>query len=116
MTVRALLRQDAGTTPAASAVGRGEESADAVVGELTVHALQESLPQWRIFWQFGKWWALRGGPVRLDGPESLLKRVLTARDLAGLAETLCLQVRLDLLGPRELAAVYQDMTLPRASR
>ena len=115
MTVRALLRQDAGTTPAASAVGRGEESADAVAGELTVHALRESLPRWRIFWQFGKWWALRGGPVRLDEPKSLL-RVLTTCDLTRLAKKLCLQERSDPLGPRELAAVYQDMTLPRASR
>ena len=86
--MRALLRQDAGTRPAASAVGRGEESADPVVGEFTVQAL-------------------RGGPVRLDGPKSLL-RVLTTCDLTRLAKKLCLQEHSDPLGPRELAAVYQE--------
>lgn len=92
------------------------EHVTAVVGEITVQALRETFPQWRIFWQFGKWWALRGGPVVPDGPESLLLRCLTACDLTGLAEKLCVQERLDRLGPQELAAVYQDMTLPRASR
>jgi hypothetical protein len=115
--VRAPLRRDTGTTPAAGAVGsRGEEHAAAVVGAMTVQALRESFSQWRIFWQAGKWWALRGGRVVLEGPESLLLRVLTARDLTGLAEKLCVQERLDRLGPRELAAVYQDMVLPRAFR
>jgi hypothetical protein len=61
----------------------------------------------------GQWWALRGGPVRLDGPESLLLRCITAVDLTGLAEKLCLQERLDRLDPQELAAVYEDKTLPR---
>ena len=115
MTVRAPLQQDAGTTPAASTVGCGEEPANAA-GEITVQALRESFPQWRIFWQAGQWWALRGGPVRLDGPESLLLRCITAVDLTGLAEKLCLQERLDRLDPQELAAVYEDKTLPRASR
>lgn len=80
-----------------------------------MQALRESFSQWRIFWQLGKWWALRGGPVVLDGPESLLLRVITACDLTGLAEKLCLQERIDRLDAQELAAVYQDMTLPRAS-
>jgi hypothetical protein len=103
--------------PAAGAAGgHGEEHAAGVVGEMTVQALRESFSQWRIFWQLGKWWALRGGSVVRDGPESLLLRCLTACDLTGLAEKLCVQERLDRLGPQELAAVYQDMTLPRASR
>jgi len=114
--VRASLRHDTGTTPAASAAGGGEKPAAAVAGEITVQALRESFPQWRIFWQAGQWWALRGGPVRLDGPESLLLRCITAADLTGLAEKLCLQERLDRLDPQELAAVYEDKTLPRASR
>jgi len=113
--VRAPLQHDTGTTPAASAGGRGEESADAV-GEITVQALREAFPQWRIFWQAGQWWALRGGPVRLDGPESLLLRCITAVDLTGLTEKLCLQERLDRLDPHELAAVYEKKTLPRTSR
>jgi hypothetical protein len=66
--------------------------------------------------QAGQWWALRGGPVRLDGPESLLLRCITAAELTGLAEKLCLQERLDRLDPQELAAVYDGKTLPRASR
>jgi hypothetical protein len=115
VTVRAPLQQDAGTTPAASTAGCAEEPANAA-GEITVQALRESFPQWRIFWQAGEWWALRGGPVRLDGPESLLLRCITAADLTGLAEKLCLQERLDRLDPQELAAVYEDKTLPRASR
>jgi hypothetical protein len=103
--------------PAAGAAGsRGAEHVSAVAGEVTVRALRESFSQWRIFWESGMWWALRGGPVRLDGPESLLLRCLTACDLTGLAEKLCVQERLDRLGPQELAAVYQDMMLPRASR
>ena len=114
--MRAPLRHDTGTTPAASAAGRGEEPAAAVAGEITVQALRESFPQWRIFWQAGEWWSLRGGPVRLDGPESLLLRCITAVDLTGLAEKLCLQERLDRLDPQELAAVYEDKTLPPASR
>ncbi len=114
--MRASLRYDTGTTPVASAAARGEEPAAAVAGEITVQVLRESFPQWRIFWQAGQWWALRGGPVRLDGPESLLLRCITAVDLTGLAEKLCLQERLDRLDPQELAAVYEDKTLPRASR
>jgi hypothetical protein len=100
--------------PSTGGVICGEESANAV-GEITVQALRESFPQWRIFWQAGEWWALRGGPVRLDGPESLLLRCITAADLTGLAEKLCLQERLDRLDPQELAAVYEDRALPRAS-
>ena len=74
--MRASLRHDTGTTPAASAAGGGEKPAAAVVGEITVQALRESFPQWRIFWQVGEWWALRRGPVRLDGPEYLRKLLL----------------------------------------
>jgi len=47
---------------------------------------------------------------------SLLLRCITAVDLTGLAEKLCLQERLDRLDPQELAAVYEDKTLPRASQ
>lgn len=116
MTVRALLRQDAVTMAAAGAAGPGAEPAPAVASETTVQALRESFRRRRIFWQLGKRCALRGGPVRLDEPESLLLRVLTARDLTWLAEKLRLQERLDRLRPQELAAVYEDMTLPWASR
>ena len=112
--MQAQLAREAGIMPAGSAVIPGGDRGTAIVGEITVQVLRESFPQWRIFSHSGAWWAVRGGPVRLDGPESLLRRAITARDLAGLAEKLCLQERLDRLDPQELAAVHRDMTLPYA--
>ena len=53
-----------------------------------------------------------GGPIRLDGPESLLLRAVSACGLTELAEKLCVQDRLDRLDSQELAAVYRDMALP----
>jgi hypothetical protein len=84
-------------------------------GEITAGMLRATFPQWHIARNGGTWWAVRGGLARLDGPESLLLRVITARDLGGLAERLCLQDYLDRLSPEELAAVYRDMRLPGAA-
>jgi hypothetical protein len=56
----------------------------------------------------------RSGPA--GRPESLLLRCLTARDLTGLAEKLCLQERLDQLDPQELATLYQDKTVSHADK
>jgi hypothetical protein len=95
--------------------GFSDASAVALLGEMTLQALQERFPEWRIFSRSGQWWALRGGQVGLAGPESLLRRTLKARDLPGLTEQLCVQDRLDRLDPQELAAVYREMTLPRIS-
>lgn len=95
--------------------GFSAASAIAVLGEMTLQVLQERFPGWRIFRRSDEWWALRGGQVWLVGPESLLRRSLTACDLVGLAEQLCVQDRLDRLDPQELAAVHQEMTLPRIS-
>jgi hypothetical protein len=100
--VQALVPPDHGTLPAA----------DPVVGGITVQVLRAAFPEWRISRQSGDWWALRGGPVCLGGPESLLRRAITAGDLTELAEKLCVQYRLDRLDPQELAAAYRDMTLP----
>jgi hypothetical protein len=110
-SVQARVTSDHGTLaaggPADSAVG--QHAAD---GEITVQALRMAFPEWRIFQQYGGWWALRGGPVRLDGPESLLLRAVTARGLTAMTEKLCVQDHLDRLDPQELAAVYRDMALP----
>lgn len=84
-------------------------------GEITVDMLRATFPQWRVASCNGIWWALRGGLEPLDGPESLLLRIVSARDLTALAERLCLQDYLDRLDPDELAAVYRDMTLPEAA-
>lgn len=83
---------------------------------ITVGMLRATFPEWRIFGDSGSWWAVRGGLVRLEGPQSLLRRVITACDLTALAERLCLQEYLDRLSPEELAAVYRDMALPEAIR
>lgn len=109
---RGRLSEDPGTWPAA---GAGER-ATAAFGGITLTMLGESFPQWRIFGQAGQWWAVRGGPCALGGPESLLLRAITARDLTELAERLCLQHRLDQLDPQERAAVHRDMALPGPSR
>jgi hypothetical protein len=101
--VQAQVPPGHGTPPAAD---------PAVGGGITLQALRAAFPEWRISEQSGAWWALRGGLVCLDGPESLLRRAVTACDLTGLAEKLCVQYRLDRLDPQELAAAYQDMALP----
>ena len=40
-----------------AAVSPGEELPAAII-EGTMQALRGLYPQWRIFWQSGKWWAL----------------------------------------------------------
>jgi hypothetical protein len=84
-------------------------------GEISVDMLRATFPRWRLASCNGIWWALRGGLEPLDGPESLLLRVVSARDLTALAEKLCLQDYLDRLAPDELAAVYRAMALPEAA-
>jgi hypothetical protein len=100
----AASRQDGGAAGAASP------------GGITAEGLRETFPQWRIFRSRGNWWAARGGLVRWEGPESLRRRVITAPDLAGLAERLCLQEHLDGLDEAALAAIYRDMSLPGPAR
>ena len=85
-------------------------------GDITVQGLRATFPEWRIFRSGDRWWAMRGGLVRWEGPESLLRRVITAPDLTGLAQRLCLQEQLDGLDAAALAAVYRDLKLPGALR
>jgi hypothetical protein len=92
--------------------GTGGERESAAIGGITVEALREAFPRWRIFWQAGLCWGVRGGPVQVHGPQSVPLRAITAPDLSGLAERLCLQERLDQMGQEEPAAVHRDMTLP----
>jgi hypothetical protein len=106
--MRERVPEDPWTLPTA---GAGER-ASAAFGGITLTMVRESFAQWRIFGRPGQWWAVRGGPLALSGPESLLLRAITARDLTELAERLCLQHRLDQLDAQELAAVHRDMALP----
>lgn len=95
----------------AGADGPVGEHAIAAIGGITPEVLRKTFPQWRIFRQADQWWAIRGGAVQMQGPESLLLRSITAPDLVGLAERLCLQEYLDQMDPQQLAAVHRDMTL-----
>jgi hypothetical protein len=96
-----------------AANGQADEARDApILGGITLGVLSAAFPHWRIVERSGLWWALRGGSVSMEGPESLLRTAITAQDLARLAEKLCLQEHLDRLDPGELATVYRDMTLP----
>lgn len=81
-------------------------------GEITPLMLHETFPGWRIFKSAGVWWAARPGVLVLDGPRSLLRLSLGAPDLAGLAEKLCTQARLDMLSPGELEAAWLGRALP----
>jgi hypothetical protein len=100
---------------AGSVGGQGHEAlAVAGLAELTIGELRAVFPQWLIFGESGKWWAVRGGLVAWDGPLSLIQHVHTASRLVALAERLCLQEYLDSLDPEELAAVWRDMVLSAA--
>jgi hypothetical protein len=80
--------------------------------DITVEGLRETFSRWRIVHADGAWWAVRGGTVTWDGPDSLLLRVITASDLPGLAERLCVQEWIDGLDEAALAAVYQHRSMP----
>jgi hypothetical protein len=85
------------------------------LGEITPEVLRKTFPGWRIFHDSGAWWATRGRTEEQAGPQSLLRRTLSAPDLPALAEKLCLQEWLDRLGEDELAAVYREVRLPEVS-
>lgn len=82
------------------------------LGKITAPMLMETFPRWRVFESGGIWWALRSGSQATGGPESLLRLVIGAPDLIGLADKLCLQEHLDALATDELAAVWRDAALP----
>jgi hypothetical protein len=90
----------------------GEILDPSALGEVTAEMLRETFPHWRVFESGRVWWAMRPGACPEHGPGSLLKRVLGAPDLPGLADRLCLQQHLDQLDPEELAAVWRDVTMP----
>jgi hypothetical protein len=85
-----------------------EGGAAHILGEITAEELRQTFPQWRIFPGDGQWWAVRGGIEKWEGPESLLLRAVTASDLTGLAERLCIQDWLDSLDADTLAEVYRS--------
>jgi hypothetical protein len=93
-------------------VSGGEVRDLAALGEITPQMLRDTFPKWRVFESGGVWWALREGKAEEDGPRSLLRIVIGARDVPGLAEKLCLQEWLDGLDPAELDAVWRDVALP----
>jgi|SRR5271165_1099453 len=79
----------------------------ASLGEITVGMLRATFPEWRVFKHVGAWWAVRPGVEKWDGPESLLRRTITAPDLMTLADRLCAQEWLDGLDDDELERVYR---------
>ncbi len=77
-------------------------------GVITAAMLREAFDRWRIFKSGGWWWALRSEEVAVPaGPRSLIRPVLTAGSLIGLAEQLELQEHLRSLPTAELAAVWR---------
>jgi hypothetical protein len=81
------------------------------LGPVTAEMLRDTFPEWHIFSQFGAWWATREGSQKFTGPQSLIRRVLVADGLDGLADRLCLQEWLDSLDPLALDVVWREMTL-----
>jgi hypothetical protein len=81
--------------------------------ELTPAQVREAFPGWTVHEaQDGRWWARRPGTVTPYGPESLLRRVLVAGTLGGLAEQLCVQAALDALTEEELVTVWREARFP----
>lgn len=95
-------------------MGQGQGGGLAAIAgmRLTPGQLRASFPGWRIHPHEGRWWARRGGTVVHYGPGSLLRRVLVAATLEGLAEQLAVQEELDTLGPEELEAAWREARLP----
>lgn len=92
---------------------QGQGGLAAVAGmRLTPEQLRASFPGWRIHAHEGRWWARRGGTVEHSGPGSLLRRVLFAGTLEGLAEQLGVQEALDGLSEAQLEAAWREARLP----
>jgi hypothetical protein len=77
-------------------------------GEITADMLRVTFDQWRIFEKDGRWWAMREGMARTEGPRSLIRPVLCAMTLDGLAEQLSLQEWFRRMPPAELESVWRD--------
>jgi hypothetical protein len=78
-------------------------------GEITAEMLRETFDHWRIFW-CGRWlWAVRSGETAVvNGPGSLIRPVVLAATVLGLAEQLSLQEWLRRMTAAELEAVWHD--------
>jgi hypothetical protein len=77
-------------------------------GEVTADMLRETFDHWRIFERDGRWLAVRGGEVAGDGPRSLMRPLVDAITLVGLAEQPSLQEWLRRMSAAELEAVWRD--------
>jgi hypothetical protein len=77
-------------------------------GEVTAEMLRATFDHWRIFEKDGRWWAMREGTARTEGPRSLIHPVVCAMSPEGLAEQLSLQEWFRRMPTAELEAVYRD--------
>jgi hypothetical protein len=77
-------------------------------GEVTADMLRETFDHWRIFERDGRWLAVRGGEVAGDGPRSLIRPLVDAITLVGLAEQLSLQEWLRRMSAAKLEAAWHD--------
>lgn len=77
-------------------------------GEITLDMLRATFDHWRIFEKDGRHWAMRAGAAAGEGPESLIRPVVYAMTLEGLAEQLSLQEWLRKLSAADLEAVWRD--------
>ena len=84
-------------------------SAATVLDRATVH---KAYPDWRIGGGPGCWFAVRDSVEAHYGPNSLLRRYLSAPDLPQLAEKLGFQQYLDRLAPEELADAWKRVMPP----
>ena len=69
----------------------GQQTAVPVLAQIMLGKLRAVFPQWRVAGRSGVCWAVRGGLVAWDGPQSSIRHVHTAPDPIALAEKLCLQ-------------------------
>jgi hypothetical protein len=77
-------------------------------GEVTADMLCETFDHWRIFEKDGRHWAMRPGAVEQEGPRSLIRPLVCAMTLVGLAEQLSLQEWLRRMTAAEFEAVWRD--------
>jgi hypothetical protein len=77
-------------------------------GEITAEMLRGTFDHWRIFEKDNRWWAMREGAARTEGPRSLIHPVVCAMTLDGLAEQLSLQDWLRRMTAEELEAVWRN--------
>jgi hypothetical protein len=81
----------------------------AETGDITMDMLKETFDHWRIFKCAGWFWAMRSGEtVVVDGPRSLIRPVLIAVTVLGLAEQLSIHEWLRRMTAAELDAVWHD--------